>query len=69
MICVGFKMSKLRYFLNYGFESMTDHSWEMQMAAIKSREITVIFNDYTIGIFVGMSSEMNYGESLVMTGI
>lgn len=37
-------------------------------SAVKSEEITVIFNNCTIGIFAGVSSAMNY-ESLVMTGI
>lgn len=41
----------------------------IHFSAIKSREITVIFNNCTIGIFVGVSLEMNYGESFVMTGI
>lgn len=37
------------------------------MDAIKRREIPV-FNDYTIGIFIGVSSEMSYGESRIMIG-
>lgn len=52
---------KIRYFLSYGFESVTDHLEEMQMAATKREEIPGF---YTIGIFIRLSSEMNYGESL-----
>lgn len=38
------------------------------MEAIKRREIPG-FDDYTIGIFIGVSSEINYGESQIMIGI
>lgn len=55
------RMWKLRYLLNDESESTAAHLKEMQMDAIKRRQM-LVFDDDTIGIFIGVSSEMNYGE-------